>query len=76
MLLLKLPMPFPSLVRLSKMVGFVLKLQHTPLAVTVAPPLLVISPPQLAVVCVVLEIEAVVNTGSVAGWVENETLFP
>jgi hypothetical protein len=42
----------------------VLELQHTPLLVTLPPPSLVISPPQIAVDVVIAEIEAVLNVGN------------
>ena len=59
MLLVKLPVPVPSVVRLSLTVGFWEVLQHTPRAVTVAPPLEVTLPPQVA------EVEVMSVTGEV-----------
>ena len=50
-------------------------LQHTPRAVTVAPSLLVIVPPQLAVVCVILLTDEVERIGILAR-VVNEISFP
>ena len=49
-LLVKLPVPVPSLVVLSAVVGLTLVDQHTPLAVTAAPPLSLTFPPKTAVV--------------------------
>ena len=44
-LLVKLPVPLPSIVLLFAVVGFEVELQQTPLAVTVAPPSEVTFPP-------------------------------
>jgi hypothetical protein len=79
MKLVKLPIPAPSIVKLSDIVGVGLVLQHTPRAVTVAPPSEVILPPLEAVVCDTSMTSAVVNigtsctTGSVALSFEHET---
>ena len=62
MLLVKLPVPAPSEVMLSVMVGVALVLQQTPRAVTVAPPSEVTLPPPIAVVCVIPFTAVVVNT--------------
>jgi hypothetical protein len=51
-LLVKIPVPSPSLVRLEAVVGVPSVLQHTPRAVIGAPPSNVISPPQVAEVSV------------------------
>jgi hypothetical protein len=47
-LLLKLPVPLPSLVVLALVVGFGLVLQHTPRWVTAAPPVELTVPPLFA----------------------------
>ena len=62
--LVKLPVPEPSVVLLSAVVGelFVL-LQQRPLAVTALPPSLVISPPEVAVVKAIDETAVVVIVG-------------
>jgi hypothetical protein len=66
MLLAKLPVPLPSVVFVFKAtVGLLLVLQHTPLAVTAAPPSLVILPPLLAVVLAILVIVVVLKVGKV-----------
>ena len=66
MLLVKLPVPLPSVVWLSAVVGFCEVLQHTPRAVTVAPPSEVTLPPQVAEVSVTLLTAAVVTEGTCA----------
>ena len=48
--LTKVPVPLPSVVKLFAVVGVALVFQHTPLAVTLAPPSEVIFPPLVAVV--------------------------
>lgn len=58
------PAPVPSLVFESDMVGFVLRLQHIPLAVMSAPPSDIITPPLVPEVAVILVIEEVDNVGS------------
>jgi hypothetical protein len=63
MLLVKMPDPVPSVVWLSAVVGFAEVLQHTPLAVTPAPPSDVTLPPESAVVEVMPEIAVVVTVG-------------
>ena len=65
-LLMKLPVPVPSLVWLPFTVGFCEVLQHTPRAVAEAPPLEVTLPPQIAVVDVMLDIVLVVTVGVVS----------
>ncbi len=62
-LLEKLPVPEPSVVLLSAVVGLVLVLQHTPRAVIVVPPPEVMYPPLVAVVCVIVLIAEVVTEG-------------
>ena len=64
--LVNIPVPVLSVVLvLNAVVGPVVVLQHTPRAVTVAPPSLVIFPPLVAVVCVVADAAVVVRTGIV-----------
>ena len=63
-LLVKLPVPLPSVVWLPLMVGFCDVLQHTPRAVTVAPPSEVTFPPQVAEVLVTLLAVLVVTVGN------------
>ena len=63
MLLEKIPMPVPSDVLLSVMVGIDPVLQQTPRAITVAPPSEVILPPLIAVVIAISITSDVVNTG-------------
>ena len=65
MLLVKLPMPLPSVVWLQLTVGFCEVLQHTPRAVTVAPPVAVTLPPQVAEVAMILLTMLVVTVGEV-----------
>jgi len=48
--------------------------QHTPLAVILAPPLVVTLPPDVAVVCVIVETGAVVIVGTVARVVKIKSL--
>ena len=65
MLLVNEPVTEPSVVLVVKeIVGFVVVLQHTPLAVTVAPPLLVIFPPLVAVVWVIEVVDEVLSVGT------------
>ena len=65
MLLVKLPVPLPSVVWLLLVVGLWLVLQQMPLAVTVLPPALVTLPPPVAVVWVILVTWLVVTVGRV-----------
>ena len=61
---LNVPVPVPLLVFVVKdMVGFVLVDHTTPLEVIAEPPSELIFPPELAVVAVIAEIEAVVIVG-------------
>ena len=65
MALVKLPTPVPSVVLLAKtIVGVVVVLQQTPVAVIVAPPSLEIVPPELAVVLVMALTAVVVRVGT------------
>ena len=66
MLLVKVPAPVPSVVRESAIVGLTDVLQHTPLAVTVAPPVEVTLPPEVADVWVIADAAVVVTTGNTA----------
>ena len=74
-LLVKPPVPVPLSVLEFAIVGFDDVLQHTPLAVTVAPPSPDTFPPLTAELVVIEEIEVVVRTGRVAEGAEvvNET---
>ena len=74
-LLTNTPVPLPSVVWLSAVVGLELKLQQTPLAVTDAPPSEVTFPPLVAVVWVMFVTVVVVTVGKFAN-VENVTSFP
>ena len=75
-MLTKLPVPEPSVVLLSAVVGPVAKLQQTPRAVTDEPPSEVISPPTLAVVDVIATAAIDVNTGVLAAGVVKVISFP
>ena len=65
MLLTNIPVPVPSEVWESAVVGVWLVLQQTPRAVTVAPPSEVMFPPLVAVVAAILEAAVVVRIGIV-----------
>ena len=58
------PIPDPSIVLLSSIVGFWLVLQHTPLAETEPLPSFVTLPPQSALVELIFETEFVVTVGT------------
>ena len=77
-LLVKLPVPLPSLVLELSVVGFDVVLQQTPMAVTVAPPSDVTLPPQRALVEVIEDTEFVVTVGVVVdvGFVVKLTFEP
>ena len=60
---MKLPVPLPLVVWLLLTVGFCEVFQHTPFAVTLAPPLLLTFPPQVADVVPILLILLVVIVG-------------
>jgi len=62
-LLVKFPAPDPSVVLLSKVVGFLNVLQQTPLAVIEEPPSLMILPPPMALFCVISIIFEVITVG-------------
>jgi len=72
--LVKLPEPVPSVVLLLEIVGPDEVFQQTPLAVTAAPPSVVILPPLVTVVDVTPEITAVVITGKIADVVNVSSL--
>jgi hypothetical protein len=57
------PVPVPSAVHTSDVVGLTDVLQQTPLAIMDAPPSDVTLPPPLAVVCVIDETNAVIIVG-------------
>ena len=65
-LLIKVPVPLPSVVLLLAIVGFWLVLQQTPRAVTDAPPSLVTFPPKVAPVTKIF-VAAVVDTVGTTG---------
>jgi hypothetical protein len=67
MLLVKTPVPDPSVVWLPEISGFGEVLQQTPLAVTLAPPSSVTFPPEVAVVEVMFVGAVVVRVGATAG---------
>ena len=61
---MKLPVPVPSVVLESLMVGFAVVAQQTPLAVIAPPPSAVILPPETAVVKVIKVAAVVVRVGT------------
>ena len=63
---MNVPVPVPSDVMLSEVVGSWLVDQHTPLAVTEAPPSEEMPPPLSALFDVIDDTGAVVNVGTVA----------
>jgi hypothetical protein len=69
-LLVKLPIPVPSVVWLPLMVGFCEVLQHTPRAVMAEPPSAVTLPPVVAEVDVMLLAAVVVTVGTTEGVVK------
>jgi hypothetical protein len=69
-MLVKAPVPVPSLVVLLAVVGFCIVPKAMPLAVTVEPPSEVTLPPVVALEVEICDTEVVVNTGSVAGVVK------
>ena len=71
-----MPVPDPSVVELSAVVGLVLVDQHTPFAVTAAPPSSVIFPPDTADVNVIELTAVVASVGTWRSWVVNEISFP
>ena len=73
--LVKVPVPAPSVVWLSDVVGLAEVLQHTPLAVTATPPTSVTFPPLVAVAEVMFETAVVVTVGATA-FVVKVTSFP
>ena len=73
---MKLPVPVPSVVWASAVVGLVLVDQHTPLAVIVPPPASVMFPPDEAVVKLIELTAVVVSVASSTGSVANDTWLP
>jgi hypothetical protein len=73
---MKTPVPVASDVLEPAIVGSAVVAQHTPLAVTDAPPSEVTFPPETAVVNVIEVIAVVVTVGAVTGLVVNETSLP
>ena len=70
MALVKLPVPVPSVVKLSLSVGLADMLQQTPLDVTEAPPSVVTFPPLDALVVVIEDMAVVLTAGGVAAVVK------
>jgi hypothetical protein len=75
-LLVKLPVPVPSVECESVMVGFAAVDQQAPLAVTAPPPSAVIFPPETAVVIAIEVAAVVVRVGTTIAVVVNERSFP
>jgi hypothetical protein len=75
-LLVKLPLPVPSVVNELVVVGAVVVAQQTPLAVIVPPPSAMTFPPETAVVKVIDEGTVVVRVASTIGVVLNVTSVP
>jgi hypothetical protein len=69
--LIKVPVPVPSVVIESAIVGFAEVLQQTPLAVIAAKPSFVIFPPLVAVVVVMEDVTVVVRVGSRIGIIQK-----
>ena len=63
-------MDVPSVVWLPVISGYCVSLQHTPLAVTAAPPSEIILPPDVAVVLVISVTSVVVTEGRATGVVK------
>ena len=77
-LLVKTPVPVPSVVLELEIVGFAVVAQQVPLAVTAPPPSAVMFPPLVAVVCVIpvtAVVERVAKTGDTE-FVLNVSSFP
>ena len=68
--LVNVPVPLPSAVVVSAIVGLAVKLQHTPLAVTAAPQSEMTLPPLVAEVSVMLVTGDVVTVGGIEAPVE------
>ena len=69
-MLVKLPVPVPSDVWEPPTVGFEVVLQHTPRAVTVAPPSFDIKPPLVTEIAVLLVKTVVVRVGITASFLQ------
>lgn len=74
-LLIKLPVPVPSVVVLSLIVGLCDVLQQTPRAVTASPPSEVTLPPPDAVVAVIEEMAVAVTVGVVVAVIKLSSLL-
>jgi len=70
-LLVKVPIPVPSDVLLFETVGLSEVFQHTPCAVTSAPPSPVTFPPDVAVVWVMADTPDVVTTGGTGSFLQE-----
>jgi len=70
MLLVKLPAPYHRMYGKSPTVGFEVVLQHTPRAVTVAPPSFDIKPPLVTEVVVILVKAVVVRVGITSSFLQ------
>ena len=64
-LLVKIPVPVPSVVFRFDVVGLAVVPQHTPRAITAAPPSVAMFPPLVADVAAIAETAVVVRVGSV-----------
>jgi len=73
-LLVKLPLPDPSVVMLFAIVGLCNVLQHMPRTVTGEPPFEDIFPPDIAVLVAISEIAAVTTVGTTAAVVKVRSL--
>ena len=73
---MKLPVPVPSVVLLSFVVGFDVVAQQIPLKVIDPPPSAVILPPDIAVAVVIDEAVVVVRFANTTWSVVNDTSFP
>ena len=75
-MLIKLPVPVPSLDLESEIVGFAVKAQQVPLAVTAPPPSAVILPPATAEFNVINVAAVVARVGTATGLVTNWSSLP
>ena len=74
-LLVKLPVPDPSIVLGLSVIGFSFSHQQTPLAVTSAPPSSVTFPPDEAVVRVISDTPVVVREGRVGSFLQEKQII-